>query len=216
MKIDEVDKLRKEYKLAELDYKHLKKEPLQLFSKWFEEAVKAEEMEPNAMALATIGQDNAPNVRMVLLKGVEHDKFVFYTNYNSQKGKDLINTPQVSLLFWWQTIERQVRIKGVASKVSTVDSDTYFSSRPIGSQLGAIVSPQSKVIESRETLEKNYNALIKTYDVNQTIERPNHWGGFAIDPYEFEFWQGRENRMHDRFRYRKAENMDWTIERLAP
>ncbi len=216
MNSEELEKLRKEYKMAALDFKQLSKEPLSLFNKWFKDASSAEEMEPNAMALATVGKDMSPSVRMVLLKGIEREKFIFYTNYNSQKGIELMNNKNASLLFWWQSIERQVRIKGIVDKVSAQESDDYFKSRPVGSQLGAMSSPQSQVIESRDILEDNFNTLSSQYKDENEIKRPKHWGGFELNPTEFEFWQGRENRMHDRFRYRQVKGIGWVIERLAP
>lgn len=211
----DIANLRREYKSRALDRTNLEKDPMKLFSQWFTEATNAGEYEPNAMAIATTNADCVPSLRMVLLKGLEHGGFCFYTNYRSQKGRELLQNPQASLLFWWQTLERQVRINGKVEKLSSEASDEYFNSRPEGSRLGAIASPQSKVIEDRSELEENYTFASAIYAETGTIKRPEHWGGFILYPSEFEFWQGRENRMHDRFRYRNEDN-SWKVERLAP
>jgi len=207
--------LRREYKSRSLDWDNLLKDPIKQFSVWFEEAHKAGEYEPNAMALATADKSGQPSVRMVLLKGLEQEGFTFYTNYASQKGQELVSNPKGSLLFWWQTIERQVRINGTVQKVASNISDEYFDSRPIGSRLGAIASPQSQPINGRDVLEKNYEKAAEQLSNEGKIVRPDHWGGFVLIPEIFEFWQGRENRMHDRFKYTLSSG-HWAIDRLAP
>jgi len=211
----DIANLRREYKYRSLDRDNLMEDPLQQFSQWFTEAHKAGEYEPNAMALATASQNGYPSVRMVLLKGVEEGGFCFYTNYNSQKGKELIQNDKASILFWWQTIERQVRVSGKVSKVSPQVSDAYFDSRPVGSRLGAIASPQSQPISGRYILEENYAQASELTEKSGALNRPDNWGGFVLIPEQYEFWQGRENRMHDRFRYQQIKG-NWLIERLAP
>ena len=208
--------LRKSYEKGVLDIKAVGQDPFQLFSTWFEEAKYSDQIEEaNAMSLSTLGVDGFPKARVVLLKDFSDAGFVFYTNYNSEKGKALINNPNVGLTFFWPSLERQVIIKGVAQKEATSISETYFHSRPHGSQLGALASPQSEVIPDRKFLEDRLMALEEQYkDIE--IPMPNHWGGIIVEPKEIEFWQGRPNRLHDRIRCQLIDNLEWKIDRLAP
>ena len=167
------------------------------------------------MTVNTIGLDGFPKARIVLLKKFNEEGFIFYTNYNSEKGKALANNPNVCLSFFWPTVERQIIIKGIAEKTSAIVSDNYFASRPDGSKLGAIVSPQSEIIPDRKFLENNLKQLEKDFEGNEIL-RPTNWGGFLVRPVEVEFWQGRPNRLHDRIRYKLKDNYEWRIERLAP
>lgn len=207
--------LRRNYTRAGLNENEADANPFKQFQTWFDQAVTAELPEPNAMTLATANPQGKPSARIVLLKGVDHEGFVFYTNYNSQKGQELAVNPWGSLVFWWVELERQVRIEGTVEKVSTQESEEYFVSRPVGSQLGAWASPQSEVISSRDVLEEKMTELEKQYQ-GQTIPKPSHWGGYRLYPTEIEFWQGRPNRLHDRLRYRKQDDGSWLRERLAP
>lgn len=206
--------IRKEYKQRSLDESDVVKDPVQQFSKWWEEAINSGIDEVNAMTLATADATGKPSARIVLLKGMDENGFVFFTNYNSHKGEDIAANPFASLVFFWKELERQVRIEGTISKVSAEESDAYFNSRPAGSRIGAWASPQSKVIASRQVIEKKVQELEKDFD-GKTIERPQHWGGYVVMPQVIEFWQGRPSRLHDRIRYTKVEN-GWKIERLAP
>lgn len=191
-------------------------DPMVLFQKWFYEVEASEGVdEPNAMTVSTIGLDGYPKSRVVLLKKYTYEGFIFYTNYESEKGKAIANDPKVCASFFWPIMERQIIIKGLAEKISKNLSDGYFESRPEGSKLGAIVSNQSSVIPSREVLEEKLKTLEKQYG-NKAIERPDYWGGFIIKPVSIEFWQGRPNRLHDRIRYTLQEDFCWKIERLAP
>jgi pyridoxamine 5'-phosphate oxidase len=207
---------RKSYEKSALLEHQIPEDPINLFHKWFYEAEDlntAEEV--NAMTLATIGLDGFPKSRVVLLKKFNEEGFIFYTNYNSEKGKAILQNPNVCLSFFWPTVERQIIIKGKAEKTTDNISDNYFASRPDGSKLGALVSPQSEIIPNRELLETNLIALEKEWE-GKEIERPSHWGGFLVRPVEVEFWQGRPNRLHDRIRYQLQDNFDWKIDRLAP
>lgn len=188
--------------------------PFNQFQTWFDQAIAADILEPNAMTLASATQAGIPSARIVLLKGVDERGFVFYTNYESRKGQELIDNPHASLVFWWGILERQVRIEGRVEKISDEETISYFHSRPIGSQLGAWASNQSRVVANREELEHRLDALTQQYE-NQEIPRPPHWGGFRVIPHAIEFWQGRPNRLHDRLLYR-LEHDTWIIERLAP
>ncbi len=206
---------RKSYEKGELSEKSVDKNPMQQFRIWFFEVKDTEGVdEVNAMTLTTIGTDGFPKGRVVLLKKYDEYGFYFYTNYNSEKGKSIANNNKVSLSFFWPNLERQIIIKGTVEKTSEADSTNYFHSRPKGSQLGAAVSHQSTVVESREILEKNLAELEKKYE-NQEVPKPEEWGGFLVKPVSMEFWQGRSNRLHDRIRY-TLKNYDWIIERLAP
>ncbi len=207
--------LRKSYEKSALLEDGLPDLPLALFEKWFAEAIASQSVdEVNAMSVATIGTDGFPKTRVVLLKEVIASGFVFFTNYNSEKGKSIQLNPKVCLSFFWPTLERQIIIKGVAEKTSEAISDAYFDSRPEGSRLGAIVSDQSSVIPSRDVLDLKLEQLIAAGN-GMPITRPKHWGGFLVVPQEFEFWQGRANRLHDRIKY-AYHNEIWTTVRLAP
>jgi len=207
--------LRKEYCLKELDINNVKPNPIEQFKVWFDEALKSEVEEPNAMVLSTINDLGRPSSRVVLLKGYDSEGFVFFTNYNSRKGNDMINSSYVALNFFWPCLERQVRIEGIASKSSEKDSDDYFSSRPLGSRLGAHVSPQSQEIESRESLEANLVLITKAFE-GKDVPRPLNWGGYIVKPEAIEFWQGRPSRLHDRIAYKLNANGEWKKNRLAP
>ncbi|MGB7441195.1 MAG: pyridoxamine 5'-phosphate oxidase [Coleofasciculaceae cyanobacterium] len=210
-----VANLRKDYSFKELSEKELNPNPFVQFKAWFEGVLEAQLPEPNAMTLATATSDGKPSARMVLLKDYDELGFVFYTNYESQKGQQLLESPWAALVFWWPELERQVRIEGRVEKVSAAESDAYFHSRPQNSQLGAWVSSQSQVITSREVLEQRLQQLQQEYE-NKQIPRPPHWGGFRVIPNEIEFWQGRPNRLHDRLVYRRSEEGNWLIQRLSP
>jgi pyridoxamine 5'-phosphate oxidase len=205
--------LRLNYKLAQLDEADLSSDPFNQFRKWFKEALEAQIVEANAMCLSTVNASNKPHSRIVLLKDISEQGFVFFTNYESLKSKDIEGNQNVTILFFWKELQRQVRIEGIVNKVSDEISSEYFNSRPRESQLGAIASNQSEVIPNRQFLENKYNLLQQKY-INTRIERPENWGGFEVVPNYFEFWQGRESRLHDRFQYIKTN--DWIIERLSP
>lgn len=208
---------RKSYEKEELIESSIPRNPLELFEKWFDEVESGSIVdEPNAMTLSTVDKDGFPKGRVVLLKRWSEDGFIFYTNYESEKGMAIDHNPNVSLSFFWPKQERQVIIKGKAQKVSENLSDEYFSKRPRKSQLGAAVSHQSMVIDSRTQLENDLQELEKEYE-NKEISRPKNWGGYIVSAISIEFWQGRRNRLHDRIRYTVVEkNMNWKIERLAP
>ncbi|PSQ97454.1 MAG: pyridoxamine 5'-phosphate oxidase [Bacteroidetes bacterium SW_9_63_38] len=210
--------LRQEYAQAELDRTHVVDDPIEQFRDWFDEALDAEVHEPNAMTIATAAPDAAPSARIVLLKGVDERGFRFYTNYESKKGQELAENPSAALVFWWPPLERQVRIEGRAEQLPEEESTDYFHSRPRGSQLGAWVSPQSQVVDSRADLEQNLDEVTAEYEDEETIPRPPHWGGYVVRPTAIEFWQGRPNRLHDRLRYRRSDldTDHWRLERLAP
>jgi pyridoxamine 5'-phosphate oxidase len=206
---------RQSYEVGVLDIAHTEADPMSQFAHWFKEVEAAGGVkEPNAMSLATLGADGFPKARIVLLKEYNLEGFVFYTNYQSEKGQSIAQHPQVGLSFFWPNLERQVIIKGKIQKVPEEQSDAYFKSRPKESQLGALVSDQSSVIDDRSVLEEKMNALVAQFE-NKTIERPNHWGGYVVLPTMVEFWQGRPSRLHDRIRYRLEDNI-WIKERLAP
>ncbi|WP_410221357.1 pyridoxamine 5'-phosphate oxidase [Pedobacter sp.] len=206
--------LRQDYKSAQLSEKDIVKNPIQQFEKWFKDAVDAQIYEPNVMTLATADKNGRPNARIVLLKGFDQKGFSFYTNYLSQKGKELKKNPQACLVFFWAELERQVRIEGTVEKLDKETSEAYFISRPIGSQIGAIASPQSQVIESRDLLEQRVQELTQQYE-GKTIPKPSHWGGYIVKPVSIEFWQGRPSRLHDRISYKLIDGK-WKINRLAP
>jgi pyridoxamine 5'-phosphate oxidase len=207
---------RKSYEKQELLESNCPENPLELFQKWFLNADASNTVEEtNAVSLSTIGKDGYPKSRIVLLKKYNEEGFIFYTNYNSEKGKAIQENNQVCLSFFWPGLEQQIIIKGNVEKLQENLSDGYFKSRPTGSQLGAWASNQSKVIESREILEKNLQKFQKKFE-GKEITRPPHWGGFMVKPISIEFWQGRPNRMHDRILYRLKEDLSWEIERLEP
>lgn len=211
MKLSEI---RKEYTVKSLDINDVSYDPFHQFRVWLDEAIDSEVPEVNAMCLSTIGLNGFPNGRIVLLKEMDHG-FVFFTNYESEKGMELAVHAKASLTFFWPELERQVRIMGESEKVSGEESDTYFHSRPSGSQLGAWASPQSRAIANREELNKLQLQAEKRFDKVPVI-RPPHWGGYRILPFRIEFWQGRPSRLHDRICYQKTEDGAWTISRLAP
>ncbi|MEQ1763262.1 MAG: pyridoxamine 5'-phosphate oxidase [Pyrinomonadaceae bacterium] len=206
--------LRQEYSQHELSRANVAADPFVQFAAWFDEAVAAEIFEPNAMHLGTASLNGVPSGRTVLLKGFDASGFLFFTNYNSRKGRELTANPNCFLHFFWKELERQIFIRGTASKTSAEESDAYFSVRPYLSQIGALASAQSSVIESREKLEKRFEGLKAKYPEGG-VPRPENWGGFRVAPNEFEFWQGRASRLHDRIRYTSSGDT-WTIDRLAP
>ncbi|MDX2242428.1 MAG: pyridoxamine 5'-phosphate oxidase [Leptolyngbyaceae cyanobacterium bins.302] len=206
--------LRLNYTRQQLIEGEVDPDPIQQFQVWFDQAMAADLIEPNAMTIATATQDGIPSARVVLLKGVDQRGFVFYTNYESRKGQELLQNPHASLVFWWGALERQVRIEGSVEQVSDQETEAYFHSRPVGSQLGAWASDQSRVIPNRDVLEQRLTDLTQQYQ-NQDIPRPPHWGGFRVVPHAIEFWQGRPSRLHDRLLYQLLDN-SWKIERLSP
>ena len=207
--------IRKEYKLQTLAEKDVLKNPFSQFDKWWQEAINSNLEEVNAMTLATASADGMPDARIVLLKGVDEKGFVFFTNYESTKGHQILENPRASLVFFWAALERQVRISGLVSLTSSTVSDKYFDSRPEGSRIGAWASPQSQVIESREWLEEKEKRL-KEESMEHPKHRPPYWGGYLVKPTRMEFWQGRPSRLHDRILYTLQGNGHWKIERLAP
>jgi pyridoxamine 5'-phosphate oxidase len=207
--------LRKSYSQKSLSEIDIEIDPIRQFDKWWQEAVASTIDEVNAMTLATASADGIPSARVVLLKGFSENGFVFFTNYDSYKGKQLMENPKACLVFYWKELERQVRITGMVQKITEKESDEYFHSRPFTSQLGACVSPQSTVIENREWLEGQYRDLEKKVS-NGVVQRPEHWGGYIVKPVIIEFWQGRPSRLHDRIEYSLQENGEWKPVRLAP
>jgi len=207
---------RKSYEKSELLETNIPEDPINLFNRWFHEVEDFGGVdEVNAITVATIGLDGFPKSRVVLLKKFNEEGFIFYTNYDSEKGKAILNNPNICLSFFWHSMERQVIIKGIAEKTPENISDNYFASRPDGSKLGAMVSAQSEVIPNRDYLEENLKKLEQEFE-GKEIPRPAFWGGFLVRPVEVEFWQGRPNRLHDRIRYKLSENYDWKIDRLSP
>ena len=213
--MQKLQELRKEYSKADLDVKDVMKNPIEQFEKWFLEAVESKVPEANAMNLATINSQGKPSSRIVLLKGIEDRKFIFYTNYQSQKGRELEENAACALTFFWPELERQVRIEGNALRVDEKKSVEYFQSRPRSSQVGAWSSPQSTVIESREILADRSKKIEEKFEGLTALPKQNQWGGFEIDPIMIEFWQGRPSRLHDRIQFVKVDNK-WKIQRLAP
>jgi pyridoxamine 5'-phosphate oxidase len=207
--------LRQEYSSQSLLETDVATHPIEQFTKWWQQAVQSQIIEPNAMTLATSSGDGMPSARIVLLKGFDENGFVFFTNYNSYKGMQLQENPKACLVFFWKELERQVRIVGLVKKLSATDSDEYFHSRPTGSQIGAITSPQSQVIENRSWLDDHYLQVEQQFK-DKEIQRPSYWGGYIVQPVVIEFWQGRPSRLHDRIQYSLGENGNWKIERLAP
>lgn len=214
--MEDLSNYRRSYEKSELLESNIPEDPINLFHRWFHEVEDfGGNEEVNAMTVSTFGLDGFPKARVVLLKKYNEEGFIFYTNYNSEKGKAIEQNPNICLSFFWHSAERQVIIKGIAEKTADIISDNYFDSRPDGSKLGAIVSNQSEVIPSREFLETNLKELETIFD-NKSIPRPKHWGGFLVRPVEVEFWQGRANRLHDRIRYSIQNDHSWKMERLSP
>ena len=207
--------IRNSYSKMSLTEEEVEPDPIQQFTKWWTEALAAEIDEVNAMTLSTASIDAVPSARIVLLKNFSEKGFVFFSNYNSYKGQQLAENPKACLVFFWKELERQVRITGLVMKVSTAENDTYFYSRPIASQIGAIASPQSQVIVNRQWLDEHYTELEKKLQ-DEIIKRPQHWGGYLVRPVVIEFWQGRPSRLHDRIQYTLEDDGIWKIERLAP
>lgn len=223
---NEIADIRKDYKLASLEEADVAANPIDQFTRWWNEAVASQIDEVNAMTLATANAAGVPTARIVLLKGYNPNGFIFFTNYESDKGKNLAQNPKAALVFFWKELERQIRIEGTVEKVSAEESDRYFNSRPASSRIGAWASPQSAVIENRLVIEQNVERYSSIF-ANDSIERPDHWGGYIVKPTSIEFWQGRSSRLHDRIRYvleNSAYNaatdtrtdLNWKIERLAP
>ena len=210
-----MDKLRREYTDAGLDEQDLDANPFKQLEKWFQEAIDAKLDLPDAMTLATATKDGIPSARIVLLRGLDERGFVFYTDYESQKGKELAENPNAALVFYWRELDRQVRITGQVSKVSRENSNNYFQSRPIGSRLAALASRQSEVIPDRKILEERFEQLAAQYQ-DTAIPLPSDWGGYRLSPNMIEFWSGRPSRLHDRLRYTRQSNDDWRIERISP
>jgi pyridoxamine 5'-phosphate oxidase len=211
--MNDIASLRKSYEKAELDESASAANPLQQFQRWFDEALKAQLPEPNAMTLATVGEEGRPSTRIVLIKGFDERGLVWYTNYESRKGRELAQRPFAALQFHWVELERVVRIEGAVTQVSAEESDAYYASRPLDSRLGAWASPQSQVIASRAVLVAAAAKAAVQHAL--TPPRPPHWGGYRLQPDTYEFWQGRKSRLHDRLRYR-LEGGSWLRERLAP
>lgn len=207
--------IRKDYQLQQLDEAHAATDAISQFNNWWQDAIKSNIEDVNACTLATASSNAKPSARIVLLKGFDQNGFVFFTNYQSHKGRELDENPQACMVFYWKELERQIRIEGLVQKVAATESDDYFLSRPTGSQLGAWASPQSTVITNRQQIEEN----VKKYEAefeNKPVTRPEHWGGYLLQPQLLEFWQGRSNRLHDRLQYNLQANGDWQICRLAP
>lgn len=210
-----LENLRIDYQKHSLTENDIQKSPFEQFNIWFNEALSAEVLEPNAMTLATASKEGIPSARIVLLKGFDDKGFSFYTNYLSKKGKDLAKNPHASLVFFWPELQRQVRIDGKITKLSKEESEAYFNSRPFESRIGAISSPQSQVIPNRESIDVVYKNMAEKYQ-NKHVPKPAHWGGYLLSPLSIEFWQGRPSRLHDRMKYVLMEKGKWKIERLAP
>jgi len=210
-----LSEMRLTYTKGELGDDEILADPIKQFERWFEEVRATDTHEANATVVSTVDANGCPSARIVLLKAVDQTGFVFYTNYESQKGREIEINPAIALTFYWPSLERQVRVNGVAERVSAEQSDAYFSTRPQGSQLGAIVSPQSAVIPDRTFLTTRLNEALGDLDKEVPLQRPAFWGGFLVKPVSIEFWQGRPDRLHDRIRYRQVDHV-WLAERLAP
>lgn len=214
MTIPELHSIRREYIKEELNEDSVNSDPIQQFIRWMDHALLSKVLEPSAMTVATVNQFGQPSARTVLLKHINDKGFVFYTNYNSQKGKDLAENNRISLLFFWPELERQVRIEGIVEKISKKESEEYFHSRPLGSQIGAVISPQSEVIKGRDILNNRVKEMELKYK-DEVVPMPEHWGGYLVMPHKIEYWQGGASRLHDRLVYTKT-NSGWKIQRLAP
>jgi pyridoxamine 5'-phosphate oxidase len=212
---DSIADIRKNYSLQTLLEADADANAINQFSKWWDEAIASQIDEVNSMTLATASADGMPSARIVLLKEFNKEGFIFFTNYNSFKGQQMAENPKACLVFFWKELERQVRITGLIQKINAVDSDAYFHSRPLGSQVGAVTSPQSQVIENRNWLDEEYKRKEQELAF-KTINRPGHWGGYIVKPVIIEFWQGRPSRLHDRLQYTLQGNGEWKVERLAP
>ena len=210
-----LSELRSEYSKSSLDISTVSPNPIDQFEKWFQEALDAKVLEPNAMNLSTINGDNRPSSRIVLLKGIEKSRFIFYTNFQSSKGKELSSNPACALTFFWPELERQVRIEGTAERSDETVAEKYFQSRPRGSQISAWTSPQRSIIQSRSILEERALEIEKKFEGLKVLPKPKQWGGYQVDPFIIEFWQGRPNRLHDRIQFAKVEGA-WVRHRLAP
>jgi len=206
--------IRREYSLQSLDENNIAENAVDQFTRWWNEAVNSEIPEVNAMTLATATKAGKPSARIVLLKGYDERGFIFFTNYDSGKGKELTQNPQAALVFFWKEIERQIRIEGEVEKIAAAESDEYFLSRPAGSRISAWASAQSQVITNRQILETSVERYATEF--KNSIPRPPHWGGYRVMPWRFEFWQGRTNRLHDRLQYTKIADGSWKVDRLAP
>ncbi len=211
-----IEQLRKDYSAHTLEMDDVSPNPVEQFQVWFDEALNAEVPEPNAMTLSTATTNGIPSARIVLLKGITDGSFLFYTNYNSRKGQELLANPRAALTFLWHELQRQVRIEGRVEVLSAEASTRYFQSRPKGSQIGAWASPQSTQIESREALEEKVKQLEEDYRSAEALPKPEHWGGYQVVPHRVEFWQGRSSRLHDRIEYTLSEDGSWSVARLAP
>lgn len=207
--------IRQEYTNGGLKESELPDNPLLLFNRWLQEAIDAKVNEPTAVVVGTVSPEGQPSTRTVLLKDLHNGKFIFYTNYESRKGRHLANNPHVSLSFIWHQLERQVHIEGIAAKVPAHESDEYFKNRPYKSRIGARISPQSQPIKSRMQLIRNFVKEAAQW-IGKEVERPQQWGGYAVTPTRIEFWQGRPNRLHDRFLYTLQKDGTWKVTRLAP
>lgn len=213
--VDSIADLRENYAAGALNKATVDPDPFRQFQCWLDQAVAAQLPEPNAMILATVGSDGRPSARAMLLKGLDGEGFVFFTNYLSGKGRQLAANPQAAMVFLWKELERQVRIEGLVAKIDRTASETYFRSRPLGNRLGAVASRQSQVVASRRILDERYARLAERFADGQ-IPMPEHWGGYRLSPSMLEFWQGRQNRLHDRLRYRLQDGGGWLLERLEP